>query len=109
MICSKVSIVQTRSHILAKGQQPRWSADMELRQHWRCWDDETMVFHPKSGETHCLNSLAASVLRKLGECALTASELMDQLQSEGGDAPSVQEIEALLQQFDELGLISPLA
>jgi len=93
-----------------KAQETRWSADTQLRQYWRCWDGETMVFLPKSGETHCLNALAASVLQRLGERAMTASELSALLRSEGGgDAPNSQEFDALLRQFDELGLISPLA
>ena len=92
-----------------EGKEIRWSADTELRQHWRSWDGESMIFHPHSGETHCLNALAASVLLKLCEHPMTASELTTLLQSESGNAPSTDELHALLRQFDQLGLISPLA
>jgi PqqD family protein of HPr-rel-A system len=85
----------------------RWSADVNLRQHWRCWDDEVMVFHAGSGDTHCLNTLAAHVLEMLMEHAMTATELKKVLQAGSEGAPGAQEIEALLRQFDDLGLISP--
>jgi PqqD family protein of HPr-rel-A system len=94
---------------MMQSKEIRWSADTGLRQHWRCWDDESIIFQPQSGETHCLNALAASVLQKLCEHPMTASELTTLLQSESGDAPSAREIHTLLRQFDELGLISPLA
>ena len=87
--------------------ETRWSADVNRRQHWRSWDGEVMVYHAGSGSTLCLNTLAARALELLSETALTRAELMNLLQvgSEGG--PGTQEIDALLQQFDDLGLISP--
>jgi len=90
-----------------KDAETYWSADADLRRHWRVWDDEVMVFHPKSGETHCLNPLAAHVLQLLTVRAMTTSELVDRLRAESMGQPTGQEIDSLLRQFDELGLISP--
>jgi PqqD family protein of HPr-rel-A system len=85
----------------------RWSADADLRQHWRAWDGEVMVYHAGSGGTLCFNALAARVLEILSEKAMTRAELMPLLRVGSEAGPGAQEIDALLRQFDDLGLISP--
>ena len=87
--------------------ETRWSADAALRRHWRAWDGEVMVYHAGSGGTLCLNALAARVLESLSEKAMTRMELMTLLRVGAEAGPNAQEIDALLQQFDDLGLISP--
>jgi PqqD family protein of HPr-rel-A system len=75
---------------------------------WRAWDDEVMLFQPISGETHCLTSLAARVLKILQEKPMTASQVAAALTRNGANAADLEEIRALLNQFDRLGLISPI-
>lgn len=78
---------------------------------WRAWDDEHVVFHPASGDTHLLNAFTAEVLRALEECPATGSELTQLLAPacDAGGEPSLREqIDNLLTRFHELGLIEPV-
>jgi len=66
-----------------------------------------MVYHRGSGCTLCLNALAARALEILAEKAMTRAELMKMLQVGSEPGPGAQEIDALLRQFDDLGLVAP--
>ena len=75
------------------------------------WEDEAVVYNSKSGETHRLNDLAASLLkiiqRQPGSINLFTEqvnnlyEVEDQLDLE-------RQLNGLISQFDTLGLIEPL-
>ena len=91
---------------------PSWRVPLDAELHWRCWDpDEHIVYHAQSGDTHCLNPVAAEVLRYLQAHCATADELSGQLAGtvgETADNELLSRIEQLLQQLDELGLIEPV-
>ena len=57
------------------GTRARWrvAADFELL--WRSWDDEFIVHHTGSGDTHHLNPAAAEVLQTLQTTSATTEEL----------------------------------
>jgi PqqD family protein of HPr-rel-A system len=77
---------------------------------WRIWDDEFLVYNTASGQTHHLNFLAGEALRSLEAEPGSASELGRRLADQFGiaqDSPSLQTIDCLIHQFDELGLIAP--
>lgn len=76
---------------------------------WTVWNDEAVVYNIASGDTHHLNSVAALALQKL-HTPHTAKSLASALSEELPivlDQQFVLQIEQLLQQFDELGLITP--
>lgn len=79
---------------------------------YRCWDDETIVFNPGSGNTHLLNVLAADALRLLERGPMDALELHQRLESlyeaDSSNLPPEGTLAALLIDFEQLGLIEPV-
>jgi len=77
---------------------------------WRVWDDEFLVYNTASGQTHYLNLLAGEALRSLEAAPAHAHELVRRLANRFGiaeDSPSLQTIDRLIHELDELGLIAP--
>lgn len=78
---------------------------------WRNWDeDEHVLYHCGTGDTHVLNDLAAELLALLETESLTARELADQSAAMFCIEPDEifhQNVAAALAEFDELGLIEP--
>jgi PqqD family protein of HPr-rel-A system len=88
----------------------RWSSKREPALRWRTWGAHSVVFNPASGDTHLLNASAAAVLRILESRPSSVEELCEELSSRSvaprGDSLT-GEIEALLEELDELGLAAP--
>jgi len=85
-----------------------WRVAPSAEFRWRHWDDESVLYDPRSGQTHLLTALAADVLLALEEAAGDAPELaaMVARQRQLDPAPELTgDIAALLQQLDDLGLI----
>ncbi|ANM30194.1 hypothetical protein ABI59_12335 [Acidobacteria bacterium Mor1] len=80
-------------------------ADADL--HWRAWDDQYVVFHPPSGDTHLLNEAAARLLRRLHEGPATIADLVAAVEGIGDEAvPDMpKRVAGYLLWFDDLGLI----
>ena len=53
----------------------KWRALTDSDLLWRSWDDEYVVYHTGSGDTHALTPLAADVLRALQQDLATREEL----------------------------------
>ena len=75
---------------------------------WEHWDEESVVYHAPSGQTHLLNALATEALlllqsRPLGLPALT-NELASLCEIQV-DASFLQKIGVLTTQLQDLGLI----
>jgi PqqD family protein of HPr-rel-A system len=86
----------------------RWEVPAELA--WRVWDEDFFVYNTASGLTHHLNRLAGEALRSLESESAQAHELVRRLANRFAAAeerPSLEMIERLLHDFDELGLIAP--
>lgn len=88
----------------------QWIAAPGADLRWRIWDQQVVVFHPPSGDTHILNPLAAEALRHLGDGPASAGQLTEhiaalfELQADG---ELHRQMEQCLTQFAELGLIEP--
>jgi PqqD family protein of HPr-rel-A system len=77
---------------------------------WRRWDQEFVVFDPRSGDIHLLDSLAAEILRRLDESSATVAELSRELDVSLGHEAELdlaQYVAKLVGELDELGLIEP--
>lgn len=77
---------------------------------WRCWDDELVVYHVQSGDTHLLNPLAAEALRCLCDASATVEELAAHVARTLDVEPDdelLRQMQQCVAQFDELGLIEP--
>jgi PqqD family protein of HPr-rel-A system len=88
----------------------RWAVPDANALAWRVWDDEFLVYHTASGRTHHLNFLAGEALRSLEAEAADVGELIRRLAHQfeiAEDSPSLQTIDRLIRELDELGLIAP--
>jgi PqqD family protein of HPr-rel-A system len=61
--------------------QGRWRAATGSFR-WRNWDDEYVLYHEESGDTHRLNPLGARVLQRIAETPIDARTLQADLASE---------------------------
>jgi PqqD family protein of HPr-rel-A system len=60
----------------AVGTEQRWRFAADTQLVWRSWgDDEHIVYHTDSGDTHQLNSVAAEVIRALQHQPATTQQL----------------------------------
>lgn len=84
-----------------------WMVPKDWRLEWRQWGRLHVVYNPASGDTHLLNAASARVLRSLETKASTLPEI-EALVSESPDPAPLGEIEALVLELDELGLIAPV-
>jgi PqqD family protein of HPr-rel-A system len=88
-----------------------WTVPASNGLQWRELDDEFLVYNSASGQTHHLNFLAGEALRSLENEAARTHELVRRLANQfeiPEDSPSLQTIDQLIHELDELGLIAPL-
>jgi PqqD family protein of HPr-rel-A system len=87
-----------------------WAVPIENMLVWREFDHEFLVYNSASGQTHHLNLLAGEALRSLEVKAATTNELVSRLAKQfeiAEDSPSLQMIDQLVRELDNLGLIAP--
>lgn len=87
-----------------------WRIASSANLQWRTWDHETLIYHPPSGDTHCLNPVAAAALQAIIHQPATLAQLVTMLshELELTDSESLtQQLGAFLMQFHELGVIEP--
>jgi PqqD family protein of HPr-rel-A system len=79
---------------------------------WRNWDEEeTILFHTASGNTHVLSPPAAAVLKELEHASLDFEEIVRRVTISLGnvhDDSLADQVRRLLDEFDQLGLIEPV-
>lgn len=77
---------------------------------WREFDAISVIFDPRSGETHLLDPMAREVLDLLVEAPRTREELSDMLVSVlGGVRGDYDErVMQAIVEFDRLGLVQPV-
>jgi PqqD family protein of HPr-rel-A system len=88
----------------------RWEVPERNELAWRVWDDELFVYNTASGQTHHLNRLAGEALRSIEAEPAQAHELVRRLANHfavAAESPSLQTIDRLIHELDELGLIAP--
>lgn len=86
-----------------------WSLPDDSRLVWSNWRTGHIVYQASSGETHYLNATGASVLRRLKEGPATLEDICRHIESVEGlpaDEETVRQAAALLNRFDELGLVA---
>lgn len=59
-----------------------WQLNPLVALHWRCWDDEFVVFDDGSGQTHQLSPLTAASLMMLELASAEKSELVSRVSAE---------------------------
>jgi PqqD family protein of HPr-rel-A system len=89
---------------------PAWRVPAHSRFHWRSWDDEYVVYHVNSGDTHRLNAAGARALHLLIAAPRTAAELAECLRDAfpgEADIPVLETVGELVQRLERLGLVEP--
>jgi len=89
-----------------------WNVPRGTRLVWKSYGDEFVVYNCASGHTHYLNLLAAIALEHLQERPATIEELAERIRGDievEGKIEGLAQLPDLVAQFDELGLIAPLA
>lgn len=54
----------------------RWRLNALASLHWRCWDDQWVVFDVGSGQTHSLDKVTAATLSRIESEPTTAADLI---------------------------------
>ncbi len=89
----------------------RWRVISSYPLAWRTWDDEEyVVYHPGSGDTHVLNAMSAELLRRMEDASTTRAELVSHCVEVLGIEPDeefARQIDHLLNELNDLGLIEP--
>lgn len=77
---------------------------------WEYFENDYILYNPFSGETHLLNEIAAEALNLLQNEPLSLESLTQRLctvLSVKNDPASRLQVQSLLKEFEELGLIEP--
>lgn len=88
--------------------QMGWFSDPAFPLSVRHWDDDYVVYHPGSGDTHLLDASRYLLLSQLGRQAAPAVVIAGRVSSQLGlpdDAEFTEKIETLLSDLYGLGLI----
>ncbi len=91
--------------------QTNWQLAPRARLTWRRWGESAVVFNAASGDTHSLNLLERTALACVEDRQpVSAGELARRVAEEleiDADEALVRYLDALLAQFDEVGLVVP--
>ncbi len=71
----------------------------------RAWQDEQIVYLPRSGETHYLNPSATDILARLSLAPASTESLHQSLVQSRDPAPSAEEVRSIISRLCERGLI----
>jgi PqqD family protein of HPr-rel-A system len=85
----------------------RWSTESLF---WQRWSDEPVVYNVASGNTHVISPIAAKILQRLDQQPSTTTQLAENIASEfnvESDQEVVEQVEQLIGDLDELGLVKP--
>lgn len=88
----------------------RWHVAAGCSLRWRQWDDQWIVYHTGSGDTHMLDEASAQAVRRLESGPADAQELARAVSATMGVGASSEVsayVDKLLPQLDALGLIEP--
>lgn len=72
------------------------------------FDHNNVLFNPASGSTHLVNDLVLDILDALAHAPADGLELAQRLQLEASEDGILLELERILQNLDQLGLITPV-
>lgn len=99
--------MQTRSGVVVM-----WRLKRLASLHWRCWDEEWVLYNQGSGDTHVLDAFTALTLMALEEGPANSTQLLTHLgahlagANDGAKAAAAQEkMQTVLQQLERVGLI----
>jgi len=89
-----------------------WSLCTEACLDWKQWDDDVVIFHENSGNTHCLNLFAATVLKLLVAGPATTEQLARAVSTRLSipyDPQVCSSVNAMLAELKSLGITQAAA
>ena len=92
-----------------------WQISADRRLHWRCWQDEAVVYNDTSGDTHLLDPLSAEVLSLLDQTdqSIRCEDIARQIAAamnmdeQSADIDFLGRVEGVIDNFYRLELIVP--
>jgi len=98
---------------MTQQSSPLWTASRFGTFQWRQWDDdEIILYHTASGDTHVLSPAAVVVLKELEHATLGFEEILQRVTISADDEERdrlAEHVKRLLDEFDHLGLIEPVS
>lgn len=91
-------------------QSATWCLNPLASLHWRCWDEEWVLFDAGSGQTHQMDPVAAATLMAIEAGPVSMAELINEvaLNLSIEDAAELEEfVLPIVDQLTRLGLIEP--
>ena len=76
--------------------------------HWRCWDNEWVLFDQGPGQTHLINAISAAVLMQFEGQLLSIEQLLDRVAADMSLANTTELASAVclaVEQLVGLGLL----
>ncbi|MEO5328854.1 MAG: HPr-rel-A system PqqD family peptide chaperone [Magnetococcus sp. THC-1_WYH] len=86
----------------------RWKRNLGSTLRIAHFDHNNVLFNPASGSTHLVNDLVLDILDALVREPADGLELAQRLQLEASEDGTLLELERILQNLDQLGLIAPV-
>lgn len=89
-------------------QDRTWSVREPSALLWEHWDEESILFDRRSGQTHLLTASTVQLLSLLEQAPLPASRLIEALSppvENGSPLMNGEQVDALLHTLAELGLV----
>lgn len=89
----------------------RWAIKQGATILSRSWgDNETLLFHVESGDTHLVGQTAAELLRELGQRDRSFDELLSIAGAEAGrtDPGLIDSLKTTLAELEAAGLVEPV-
>ena len=87
---------------------PHWHCVANEEFLWEHWEEESLLFDCRSGQTHSLTPLATEVILLLAQKTLSVDTIVEELNTQFGDINNTvtrEDIDDLITHFDSLGLV----
>lgn len=87
-----------------------WRLNPASSLHWRCWENEWVVFDQGSGQTHLINPVSAAVLTQFGTDQLSLEQLLDKVATDmslANDSELASAVSLAVEQLLGLDLLEP--
>ncbi|HIJ84462.1 MAG: HPr-rel-A system PqqD family peptide chaperone [Magnetococcales bacterium] len=86
----------------------RWKRGGDVSLLFKHFGNNSVLFNPRSGSTHLVNDLIVDILDALAYEPADRLELSRRLQLDPNEGETMAELERILRNLDQLGLIMPV-
>lgn len=84
----------------------KWALSSGLDLHFRCWEDECIVYVGASGDTHCLSALTGEILFLLQKNPMDIAQLVQRFENvDNSTEDLLPYFESILSELQQLGIV----